>query len=738
MPEDFRSRVILKGKSDTAAAFDRASGSAGKLAGRLGGIAKAGALAGGALLAAFGASSIRKQTEFAAAVSDLAALTGASGDDLKFLSDASKELGRTTTLSASQAAEAFKLVASAKPDLLDNAEALRSVTGEAVLLAEAAGVSLPDAARTVGSALNQFGVEADQAGRFVNVLAAGAKFGSSEIAETALALKNAGTAASSAGIGFEETNAAIQTLAAVGIKGAEAGTSLRSIFVKLQTQANDQFNPAVVGLSQALENLGEANLSTTEMTKLFGEEQFAVATALIDNRDNFDDLTEAVTGTNTAIEQANARNDNLAGDLKKLNSAFEGLQILIGEKFEPLLRTVVQSLTAVTNQIVDQTGEVETMDDTWGVFDKTLRTVVSTFQVIDTILEVIGQAIGANLAVLTKLMQGEFKEAMAIAETAFDDIGKIAKEGFLDAAEVLTTETAATIAEIPEKPEVKDAANMVGQMIGEEVAKGAKTAGEQAAEEAAQKELEAFQAKIERLREQNLAAQTILQEKLTADLELIQQARDMDLISLAEFLEIKFNLESEASERLKKLDKKNLTERQKFEELTAKQKTKFVVGELINMTQGVATQNKVLFRINQAAALGNAVISTAAGIAKAIETYPPPLSIAMAAIQAAAGAAQISAIASARPGGATTPSVSGSTPTLGGQPVNPTPAPTLDELGDPAGAGGAAREVNITLQGIPETGVMPAESVRELMESINEELGDGANLNVSGGRGGGS
>ena len=89
MPEDFRSRVILKGKSDTAAAFDKSATAAGRVAGKLGAIAKAGALAGAALVAAFGASAIRKQTEFAAKVSELAAITGASGDDLKFLSDAS-------------------------------------------------------------------------------------------------------------------------------------------------------------------------------------------------------------------------------------------------------------------------------------------------------------------------------------------------------------------------------------------------------------------------------------------------------------------------------------------------------------------------------------------------------------------------------------------------------------------------------------------------------------------------
>ena len=125
-----------------------------KATGRLGASMKKAAAATALMTAAATALaisySIKKAMEFESAISDLSAITGATGKDLEFLAKKSKEFGATTTLSATQAAEAFKLMASAKPDLLENGAALASVTKEAISLAEAAGIQLPEAANVLG------------------------------------------------------------------------------------------------------------------------------------------------------------------------------------------------------------------------------------------------------------------------------------------------------------------------------------------------------------------------------------------------------------------------------------------------------------------------------------------------------------------------------------------------------------------------------------------------------------
>ena len=302
------------------------------------------AIAGAAITAAlFKSISLHKQ--FGAAISDLSAITGATGKDLEFYNQQALLIGKTTTLSATQAAVAFKLIASAKPDLLESKEALASVTAEAVALAEAASIDMPEAAEALGSALNQFGAGAESASRFINVLAAGSKFGASEIADVSVALREAGTVASAAGLSFETTNAAIQSLAGVAIKGSKAGTALRNILVNLQVQSDDNINPAVVGLSTALENLGDMNLTVQEQTKLFGKEQLAAAQALIKNAKQVKDLEGKLTGTATAYEQAAIKVDNLEGDTKKLNSAWESAALMLGNVFDPALRTTTQFLT---------------------------------------------------------------------------------------------------------------------------------------------------------------------------------------------------------------------------------------------------------------------------------------------------------------------------------------------------------------------------------------------------------
>ena len=286
---------------------------------------------------------VQANRKFEKSLSDLSAITGATGDQLEYLKKQALDIGATTQLSATQAAEAFKLIASAKPDLLESSEALNEVARSAVTLAEAAGVTLPQAANTLGSALNQFGAEADEANRYINVLAAGSKLGAAEVYEVAEALKVSGVSAASASVSFEETNAAIQTLSTIAIKGSEAGTALRNIILKLETDTDTRLRPSVVGLSGALSELASRNESTAALTKRFGLENVNAADALIKNASAVGDLTTKLTGTNTAFEQAATRTNNLDGDLKQLSSSTESLALAIGEKLNPVLRYYSQA-----------------------------------------------------------------------------------------------------------------------------------------------------------------------------------------------------------------------------------------------------------------------------------------------------------------------------------------------------------------------------------------------------------
>jgi len=291
--------------------------------------------------------------DFEQSVSQLSAITGAVGEDLEFYAAQAREIGKSTTLSASQSVTAFKLIASAKPDLLSSRDALAAVTKEAVTLAEAASISLPEAATALGNSLNQFSAGADEASRFINVLAAGSKFGSSSITDTAEALKAAGAAANAAGISFESTNAGIQALAAGGIKASQAGTGLRNVLLILEEESDKNLRPSVVGLATAIQNLSDKNLTLSETTEIFGRESAIAALTLMEQSESLGELTKNLTDTGVATEQAIANFNNLAGDSLRASSAIQELQIALGTKLTPALRETTQGFTNLTNDIAE-------------------------------------------------------------------------------------------------------------------------------------------------------------------------------------------------------------------------------------------------------------------------------------------------------------------------------------------------------------------------------------------------
>jgi len=380
----------------------------------------------GAVAAAAGvAFSVIKTTQFRKSISDLSAITGAVGEDLDFLTQKSLEFGATTTLTASQAADAFKLIASAKPDLLSNADALAQVTKEAITLSEAAGIDLAAAASGLGNSLNQFNASADESSRFINVLAAGSKFGASSIEEINAALVNVGGTASSVGLSFEETNAALQIMAASGIKSAEAGTGLRSVLLNLEKQANTKFRPSVVGVTKAFENLKTANLTTVEKMKLFGKLMFNQGNTLIENSSKMSGLTETLTGTSTAYEQASIRVDNLDGDMKKLNSAVEAQAILFGSQLDFSLRVVTRGFTdfiAVEEQTAKGMRSAEKDAEQLGLMIASVADVAgNAAQGIALPFNILGNAIGAAAASIEAVLDGNFAGIAAINEAAKAD-----------------------------------------------------------------------------------------------------------------------------------------------------------------------------------------------------------------------------------------------------------------------------------------------------------------------------
>ena len=316
------------------------------------GMVSAYASVGAAIGAVSGAiqSNIETARGFEKSMSQLSSLTGMVGNDLEKLKNYAIELGSSTTLSASQVADAFKMIGSQQPQLLASGEALKAVTKEAITLAEAAGIDLATAAQTLSTSINQMGGDSNNATRYVNVLAAASQKGAGDIAWLGEAITKSATAAKAVGTDYEELVANLEQLAKAGFDASTAGTALRSIIMNLEKQANNDFKPSIVGLTQAFENLGKANLDIVGYQDIAGKMFASQAKALADAAGEAKNMTEAITGTNTAEEQAATNVANLDGALKSLSSAWEGLNLHINGS-NGLITEFIKKLTAAIKRI---------------------------------------------------------------------------------------------------------------------------------------------------------------------------------------------------------------------------------------------------------------------------------------------------------------------------------------------------------------------------------------------------
>ena len=267
--------------------------------------------------------------DFGQAMADLSAITGSVGEELEDLTQTARDVGKASGLGASESARAFAILAGQIDVPID---ALKVLQRETITLAQAGALPLEDAANAVAGTINQFGMEASEASRVVNVLAAGSRAGGAEVVDLSESFKVAGAAANAAGISIEETAGALEVLAQNNTKGAEAGTAMRNMLVAMQTRLGiDISQTGFVGglkiIQEELDKMQSPVERTTYLAKAFGRENMVAAQFLLSNADAVEEMTTAVTSTNSAMEQAEIRNDTWAHKMEVARAKIDDVLI---------------------------------------------------------------------------------------------------------------------------------------------------------------------------------------------------------------------------------------------------------------------------------------------------------------------------------------------------------------------------------------------------------------------------
>lgn len=302
--------------------------------------------------------------EFEVSLKNLSAITGATGADLEFLKNAAIDMSTRGVRSAQEYVEAMKLIGSAKPELLSHKELLVEVTEASRILSEASGIDLPEAAKNLSDALNQYGAGARESLTYVDALAAASKYGAAEVPQVTEALLQFGTQAKSSNINIYESVAAIELLAEKGVKGAEAGTKLRNVFLALNAvdgldkKAIDSLEKAGVNtellkdkslsLQTRLEELSKISGNAASLVAVFGKENFNAGQIVLQNIPRYAELAEQVRETGVASEQAKTNTDTWAASWENLKNVVNS-QFLEGDNsfFIWFNRSLAQSINGM-------------------------------------------------------------------------------------------------------------------------------------------------------------------------------------------------------------------------------------------------------------------------------------------------------------------------------------------------------------------------------------------------------
>ena len=271
---------------------------------------------------------------FGQSMADLSSITGIAGDDLKALGENARKVGQDSGLGAGTAARTYAILASQIDVAVIGMAGLNNLQEKSVTLAQASGMSIDAAATSLAGTINQFGLSANEAERVINVLAAGSKYGAAEIEELSQSFKVAGSAASVMGLTVEQSAGALEVLSKANLKGSEAGTALRNIILKLNTELGVDLSRT--SLSTALDALKPRLTDATYLSKIFGMENVAAAQYLIQNSSAVEEMTRKVTGTNVAQEQAAVRTDTTAHKMEILRAKVDDIKISFANSLGPM------------------------------------------------------------------------------------------------------------------------------------------------------------------------------------------------------------------------------------------------------------------------------------------------------------------------------------------------------------------------------------------------------------------
>jgi len=363
-------------------------------------------------------ASVKVASDFEAGMSRVQALSDSSKDQMEALRKKALQMGKDTKFSAGESAEAFQYMASAG---WDSQEMIDGISG-VMALASADNLDLATTTDIVTNSLTAFGKTAKDTNHFADVLAKTSSGATTDVRTLGESFKYVAPLAGAVGYSVEDVSLALGLMSNAGIKGSQAGTSLRSAFANLykptdamavamkrygikMTDANGQIKPMRVTLEELRTKFAKMTKSQQVSTSatLFGKEAMSGMLAIITaSPKKYDELKNSIDNADgSADKMAKTLQDNLNGDIEALKGSVETMGIAIGTVMIPYMRKATKVTTDLANAMLELNEEQIQSIIKWGLILASIGPIIS---IIGTLVSFLGSFAGMVTTISTFLV----------------------------------------------------------------------------------------------------------------------------------------------------------------------------------------------------------------------------------------------------------------------------------------------------------------------------------------------
>jgi TP901 family phage tail tape measure protein len=358
---------------------------------------------------------VKKSMDFEAQLDRVGAIAGATPAEIKKLEQAALDLGASTSKSATEVAQGMEIMGA----MGYNTNQILAAMPGIIAAAEASGEDMAMVAETVSSALNAFGLEASEASRVADVLAQAANDSAAGILDMQYTFKYAAPIAKSLGISLEELAAATEIMANNGIRGEQAGTTLRGALIRLSDPPKEAaealaelgvkiidshgkmrpFGDIIAQLSEKTKNMSNAQ-KLAALSTIFGTEAASGMLTVIEaGPQKLDALTKSLQNSGGASQEAAKKmKDNLKGSLEELQGAFETAQITIGNALAPAIQKIAEALQGLINWFNNLSPSMQQFIAVGAAVAAVLTGIVAVIGVVLAVIGAAASGIGALTA----------------------------------------------------------------------------------------------------------------------------------------------------------------------------------------------------------------------------------------------------------------------------------------------------------------------------------------------------